>query len=221
MALALAASLAAEPELVDRIVAVVDEDPILLSEVEQVLALSLIEPREGESRERLERRALDALIEQRVRFHEIDRYGFAELPTEQVEMQLESIRASFDSDEEFAARLDDLGLDLRALRQLVARQLMVASYVEERLGARVFVGLDDIRAHYRDELVPALEAAGEPVPPLDEVREAIRVTLRERRLNEEIERWTEELRRAADILDYFDDAGEPLPPVVYRSGADR
>ena len=38
--------------------------------------------------------------------------------------------------------------------------------------------------------------------------------LKEERLNEEIERWTEELRRQADVEDYFDDVEGPLPGVV-------
>jgi hypothetical protein len=49
------------------------------------------------------------------------------------------------------------------------------------------------------------------------VREEIRAVLREMRLNEEIERWTEELRQEADIVDYFDDPREELPPLVISS----
>jgi hypothetical protein len=55
------------------------------------------------------------------------------------------------------------------------------------------------------------------VPPLEAVRDKIREVLRQQRLTEEIERWTEELRRKAVIAVYFDEpAGGPLPPVVKR-----
>ena len=37
---------------------------------------------------------------------------------------------------------------MKDLRQLVARQLMVLTYVDEQLGPRVFVSLDDINAYY-------------------------------------------------------------------------
>ena len=47
--LVVAALAAQEPQLVDRVVAVVDEDPILLSEVERVIGLGLHETVAGES----------------------------------------------------------------------------------------------------------------------------------------------------------------------------
>ena len=55
------------------------------------------------------------------------------------------------------------------------------------------------------------------MPPLEDVRDQIREVLRQQRLTEEIDRWTEELRRKANIAVYFDHpGGGPLPPVVKR-----
>lgn len=204
-----------EDQLVDRIVAVVDEDPILLSDLEEVIGVGLAQRRDGEGDEAFRARVLEQLIEERLRFHEVDRFGFAQVPVEEIEAQVAEIRSRFESDEAFRARMREVGLGDQELRQLVARQLMVLTYVDERLGARVFVSLDDIRAYYNEALKPRLEAGGEPVPPLDEVREDIRTVLKEQRLNEEIERWTEELRLEADVQTFLDAAGE-LPPVVQR-----
>lgn len=199
--------------LVDRVVAVVDESSILLSEIQDLIGLGLVERRPGESDAELIERVIDAVIEQRLRFLAVDRSGFERVPVNQIEEQVAEIEASFESPEAFRRRLDELGMTEQEVRQLVARQIAVLSYVEERLGARVFVGLDDIRAYYQETLVPELEARGEPVPPLEEVREAIRAVLHEQRLAEEIERWTEELRREADVL-VFPEPPDTLPPVV-------
>src|SRR5436309_9382155 len=65
-----------KPALRDRVLAVVDEDPILASDVERVVRLGLDAPNPGESDEAFRRRVLNGLIEQRLQFHEIDRYGF-------------------------------------------------------------------------------------------------------------------------------------------------
>ena len=193
------------PELVDRVLAVVDEDPILASDLEKIIGLGLVAPTPEEDDEEFRRRVLDQLIDQRLRFHEVDRFGFSELPLDEVERQLSLIRESFASDRLFQQRLQEVELDEQGLRQILARQIMVLIYVEERLGARVFVDLDDIEAHYREVLVPELRARGASAPPLAEVREEIRTLLKEQRLNEEIARWTEELRLEADIEDYFDE----------------
>ncbi len=208
-----------EPEaaLVDRILAVVDEDPILDSDLDQAIGIGLMIPEEDEAENDYRRRVLDLLIDQKVRFHEIDLFGFSEIPVAEVDRQFAEVREQFVSDEAFAARLEEVGLDEQGLRQILARQFMVLIYVEERLGARVFVGLEEIQQYYNEVLVPELEESGQPIPPQQEVREEIRAVLREIRLNEEIDRWTEDLRQEADIVDYFDSPREELPPLVISS----
>lgn len=205
------------PTLVDRVVAVVDEDPILDSDIERVVRLGLLPEIAGETSAGRRRRALDLAIEQKLRLHEVDRFGFEETPLELLDRQMEETRSRFPSEEAFRAELSRLGLDETALRQLLARQLSVLAYVEERLGPRVFVSVDDIGHYYNEELVPELRrngAGAAEIPALESVRESIRAVLRERRLNEEIDRWTADLRSKADVVDYLDRETRPLPPLV-------
>ncbi len=74
-------------ELVDRVLAVVDADPILLSDISRVVELGQVERRDGEEERAYRRRVLDTLIEQRLRFHEVERFGFGDVPLEEVEAQ--------------------------------------------------------------------------------------------------------------------------------------
>lgn len=205
-----------EARLVDRVVAVVDEDPILLSDVRRVVGLGLVERQPGESAAQLERRVLDGLIDQCLQRHEVERHDFGQLPAQEIDRQVERIRAHFESDQALRQRLELLGLDDEGLRLLVARQLRVLIYVERRLGPRVFVNQEEIQTYYDDVLAAEMASQGQEPPPLPEVRDQIREVLYERRLNEEIEAWTEELRLAADVVDYLDRAETELPPVVQR-----
>jgi len=209
---------ASEEEPVDRLLVVVDDDPILESQLDQAIGIGLVEQEEGEDEARFRRRILDGLIEEKLRFHEVDRFGFAEVPVDEVERQFEVVRNRFPDEKSFQSRLQELSLDEQGLRQLLARQVMVLIYVEERLGARVFVGLEEIQDYYDEVLVPQLRKDSEPIPPIREVREPIRQVLREALLNEELERWTDELRRGADVIDYFDQERRDLPPIVHRVG---
>ena len=207
----------AAARLIDRVVAVVDEDPILDSDIERVVRLGLLPAVAGESLADQRRRALDLAIEQKLRLHEVDRFGFEETPLALVDRQLEETRSRFASEEDFRSELVRLGLDEGSLRQLLARQLAVLGYVEERLGPRVFVSVDDIGRYYNEELLPELQRTATPaaeIPALETVRESIRAVLRERRLNDEIDRWTADLRRKADVVDYLDREPRPLPPLV-------
>ena len=207
----------ARHELRDRVVAVVDEEALLLSDVEAVVGLGLVDRRPGESADELHGRIVDGLIDQQLRFRAAEQFGFGQVSVERIEEQVALIRDGFPDRTAFLERLARLGLSEEELRQLVTRQLMVLNYVDERLGARVFVSLDDIRDYYDDELVPQLTSQGQPVPPLEDVREDVRQVIKQRRLLEEVERWTAELRREADVQVFLDEPLESMPPVVDRN----
>ncbi len=202
--------------LQDRVLAVVDEDPILASDVERAIRLGLQQPNPGESGEAFRRRVLNALIEERLRFHEIDRFGLEQVPVEEIERNVARIRARFPDDAALQRALKEVGLDGKKLRQLVARQLLVLTYVDERLGPRVFVSLEDINRYHRDVLTPEMRRAGKTVPPVEDVRDEIREVLKQQRLTEELEKWTQELRGRADVVVYSSQPNGALPPVVKR-----
>jgi peptidyl-prolyl cis-trans isomerase SurA len=203
--------------LQDRVLAVVDEDPVLASDVDRVVKLGLQKPNPGESDEAFRRRVVNSLVEERLRFHEIDRYGFEQVAVEDIEKAVAGVRAGFKDDASFQKALREVGLSVRGLRQLMARQLLVLTYVDERLGPRVFVSFDDITRYYKTVLTPEMQKKGQPAPPLEDVREDIREVLKQQKLTQEIQTWTEELRAKADVVIYPDQpAGGPLPPVVKR-----
>jgi hypothetical protein len=203
----------AKPVLQDRVQAVVDEDPILASDIERVIKLGLEKPNPGETDVQFRRRVLDGLIDQRLQFHEIDRFNFQQAPVDDIQKRVAEIRARYPDDAAFQKALKEVGLDPKSLRQLVARQLLVLTYVDERLGSRVFVGPDDIDRYYREVLTPEMQKRGQPVPPLADMREDIREVLKQQKMTQEMTTWTKELRARANIVVY--PAGnQPLPPVV-------
>ncbi len=204
--------------VLDRIVAVIDEDPIFLSDIRLAIALERFRSRPEDTGREKERWVLERLIEERLRQHEVDRHQLGPLDPELVEGQVAELRSRFADPEAMALALGRQGLDEEGLRHQIQRQLRVLRYVEERLSPRIFVDLSDIEVFYNQELTPQLAAEDIPLPPLEEVREEIRGLLRERRLNGEIERWTEELRAAADIEELYDRPPRELPPVVRRLG---
>lgn len=209
------ASLAAaeEPRLVDRVVARIDDEAILRSDVERALALGTLEAWPGESAEELRHRVLDGLIDHRLRLREADRFGAPVVAPEAVERQVAALAERLGGLPALEARLAELGLDLAGLRYLVERQLVVLLYIDSHLAPRVFVPTDEVAAYYRDELAPEMEQRGAALPPLDEVREDIRRVLRERRLDREIAAWTAELRSEARV-EIVPPPGADLPPVV-------
>lgn|SRR6185369_3056281 len=207
---------APKADLKDRVLAVVDEDPILQSDLDRVISLGLKQRNPNEEEPAFRRRVLNDLVEDRLRFHEIDRFGFEQVPVAEIDARVAEVRSRFKDEPAFQKALKDAGMTAKDLRQIVARQLMVLAYVDEQLGPRVFVGLDEINNYYRTVLVPEMQKRAQSVPPPADVRDQIRTVLREQRLNEAIGKWTEELRRKANIQNYFDQPNGPLPPVVKK-----
>lgn len=205
---------ASKAVLQDRVLAVVDEDPILASDVERAIKLGLEQPKPGEDDARFRRRVLDGLIDQRLQFHEIDRFNFQQVPVDEIQKRVAEIRARFPDEASFQKALKEVGLDLKGLRQLVARQLLVLTYVDERLGSRVFVGPDDINRYYREVLTPEMQKHGQQPPPLEGVREDVRETLKQQKMTQEMASWTRELRDKADVVVYSAQSNQQLPPVV-------
>ncbi|HEY0514997.1 MAG TPA: hypothetical protein VGH73_24090, partial [Thermoanaerobaculia bacterium] len=69
--------------------------------------------------------------------------------------------------------------------------------------------------YYREVLVPEMKRRGQPAPPVEDVRDDIRETLKQQKMTQEIASWTQELRNKADIVVYPAQPGnQPLPPVV-------
>lgn len=203
-------------DLQDRVLAVVDEDPILASDVERVIRLGLDKPQPGETDERFRRRVLDDLIDERLRFHEVDRFNFEQVPVDEIQKRVADIRSRYPDETSYKKALKDVGLDEKGLRQLVARQLLVLTYVDEQLGTNVFVEPDEINRYYRDVLTPEMRKRGQQPPPVEDVREDIRETLKQQKMTQEMTRWTKELRNKADIVVYSGNPkpNQPLPPVV-------
>jgi hypothetical protein len=57
--------------------------------------------------------------------------------------------------------------------------------------------------------VPKLKAAGHAVPDLAEVRAEVEALLRERKLTAEVDRWTSDLAKRAEIIRYVPAPGAP------------
>ncbi|HEX2062588.1 MAG TPA: hypothetical protein VHK90_17745, partial [Thermoanaerobaculia bacterium] len=63
----------------------------------------------------------------------------------------------------------------------------------------VFITNDDIAAYYRGPWTQQRRERGLDVPPLDAVREEVRAAVRSSRVQEEIGRWTSQLRERANV----------------------
>jgi len=172
-------------ELVERVVAVVDGRPLLLSDVRALQAVRGLD----------EARAREAAIDERLMYLEATRLPQAEVHPEEEEEQLATFRATEPGK---AAEVNQADL-----RRLVVRQIAIFKYVEFRFRPQVRVPDEEVRRVWEEE------QAGRPAgPALEDEQEAIRARLERRALDERIETWVKELRARIDIR--YVEAGPPL-----------
>jgi len=194
-----AIALPAAAGTVDRVGAVVDRQVITVSEVNQMVELRFFPRERGESDDDFRHRVLEALIAQALRFRDVERFGAEDIPKDSIEARVTEIAKRFPTPTDLDAALRKVELTPDELRSLVKRQLQVEAYVQERFAPLVFVSNDEIDAYYRGTWSQQRRQRGLAIPPLAEVREEIRTLLRASRLDQEIEKWTTQLRERANV----------------------
>jgi hypothetical protein len=183
---------------VDRIAATVDRQVLTVSEITQMVDIRFF-PRTAQSEEDHRRNVLDALIAQALRYRDVERFGAQDIPRDAIESRLIEIQRRFPSEAEFTAAVAQAELTLDEVRALVKRQLQVEAYIQERFAPLVFVSNEDIETFYRGPWTAQRRERGLSVPPLSSVREEVRIAARSSRLEEEIGKWTAQLRARADV----------------------
>jgi hypothetical protein len=202
--------------LVDRIVAVVNEEPILLSDLKRRAALDQLQKGELTSPQAAARAALDHLLEERLLAQELERMSSPGPSLEDISLQLLKLQDKLGGEENLQSKLNELGITRRELEENLTRQLRLYRALEDRLGPRVFVSPEEIRRHYEEVLLPDLAARGLPPVELDDVRAAIRELLFQQKFDQELKSFLLDLRRQADVVDLLERSEPTLPPLTLR-----
>jgi hypothetical protein len=183
---------------VDRIAATVDRQVLTVSEITQMVEIRFF-ARTAEADEDHRRNVLDALIAQALRSRDVERFGAQDISADVIEARLLEIQRRFPTEAEFLAAVARAELTLDEVRALVKRQLQVEAYIQERFAPLVFISNEEIDTYYRGPWSQQRRERGLSVPPLASVQDEIRTAVRGSRLEEEIGKWTAQLRERADV----------------------
>jgi peptidyl-prolyl cis-trans isomerase SurA len=196
-------ALPVEGEIIDRIAAVVEDEAVTTSEISQFRILRIFQQQPGESDDAYTRRILESMIAQMLRYRDVVRLGGAEVSAAEVEARIRNIVERFPSEEAFRAALETAEVTMERLQAIVRRQIQVEAFIEERFSPRIFVSLEEIERYYRDVWVEERLARDLPLLSLSAVREEIRARLKREQMEDEINRWTQELRERANVDIYL------------------
>ena len=182
-------------QVVDRIVAHVEDDIITLSEVRELAAYQQLVDGHAEPDDRL----LNELIEQWVVNNEATEAQFPQPAASEVNREVQRIESSFPTSQAYAKRLMEVGLTADAVRRIVTRQIYLARYLDYKFRPAVQVDDDAIAKYYNDQLAPELKVKGQTVPPLDAVSDEIREVLTQKGINDRAATWFDETKSRLQI----------------------
>jgi parvulin-like peptidyl-prolyl isomerase len=188
--------------VVDRIVARVEGDVILLSQVRELAAFQRLVDGRAESDDRL----LSELVEQWIVQAEANTSHFPQPSGSEVDREMARLSGRFTTPEAYTAKLRELGLSATAVRRMLTQQIFLTRYLDYKFRPSVQIEPSQVHTYYQKELLPELAKKHQPVPPETAVEAQIRELLIQREITNRTAKWLDETKGRLRI--------EIMPPAA-------
>jgi hypothetical protein len=211
-----------QAEVVDRMVAVVNKQIILQSELEQATRVEfLLQGRPLDQLTDAEMgKVLERLIDQDLLQQQLAQPAIPDPSPEEMAARLHEVRSQIpgaEAGEKWRAMLAAYGVTEQDVARQLLSQVKILRFIDLRFRGLVTVDKTAIAAYYQEKLVPELQKRGAPNPPLNEVSDKIEKIVIEQRIDELLNDWLQTLRSQAHI-EKLNGAGAPLGAEIFRSG---
>ena len=187
-------------EVVDRIVARVENDIILLSDVRELEEYQELVNGKSESKSAI----VDRLIDQWIVRSEAQLSHFPEPKGEEIDREVSRVVKSLASPEEYEARKKQSGLKDAEVRKIVTAQLYLNSYLDSRFRPSAQIDEKAIEDFYQSAVIPRAKARGQEPPTLDASRDTIQDVLVQSDIDEQAARWLKESRDRLHVQKFLE-----------------
>jgi hypothetical protein len=122
------------------------------------------------------------------------------IENELIQVQIADFPGVEATDAEIDADLTRSSDSSPVMREAVRRRIRMSRYFDVRFRQLIHPSEDEIRKYYGDVFVPAAKVRGlNPIPPLQQVSDAVRRNIIEETLARQVDAWLETMRRRSDI----------------------
>ncbi len=204
----------AGPVVLDRVVAVVGEQAVMASEVEQEMRFAAFAPNAEPATDNTPQRALQRLIDRLL----IDEQrslqpGAAEPTQQQVDAAISAMRASIPACAHYQCStaagwqrfVTDHGFTQQEVEARVRDELAILKFIDMRFSVAARVPASAVQQYFNDVLRPQLIQRHAAVPQLAQVAARIRDILRQQQISAMLDQWLKGLR-AEDHVRILDPA---------------
>ncbi len=195
------AATAPQGVLVDQVIAVVNDDLILESDVDEERRFEAFQPLRGLggfSRAKAIERLVDrALILQQARLQ-----PDIAVSDDEVDAQLQALRKDIPACKQYRCGTDagwarfvqDQGFTIPQLRERWRQRMQILKFIEIRFKAGIRITSDEIKTYYTQTLVPEYTKQHETAPRLDTISDRISEILLQERVTSLLDDWLQTLK---------------------------
>jgi hypothetical protein len=180
-------------ELVDHIVAAVNNEVITASELDQAVAINELLGSGGNDHAALQTETLNGLITRRLLVQEARRLRLVEVSDQEISAEIEKFKKRFASEEAFAAFLKAHDMTERELARMLGERLLVQRFVEKKVGLFVRVSRDEVQGYF-DAHPDQFQGRR-----FQDVQKSITDFLTDQKVGQQLDQYVSELRSRAEI----------------------
>ena len=177
-------------QLIDRIVARIENDIILLSDIRELSRYQQFVDGKAES----DADILNRLIDQWIVRNEAKAALFPQPSEEDINRSLQRLKRSFSSPEAFEERKKQTGLSDEGVLRMLKSQLYLSNYLDTRFRPSIQIDEQAIEDFYKTRVVPRAESRGQTPPTLEAAHDFIQEALVQRAINVQADKWLKESR---------------------------
>lgn len=189
--------------LLDRLVAVVNDDLVLESEVQEEMRFAAFQPNGANTRPAAIERLIDRkLIEQQERLQPQQLVTAAELKANVAELRKSLPACAHDAcatDAQWRAFLADHGFTEQEFNARWLARMEILAFIEQRFRLGLRIPEEQIEAYYRDTMLPAYAKEHVQAPPLSSISARIQEVLLQQQVTKLLDTWLTTLRTQGNV----------------------
>jgi peptidyl-prolyl cis-trans isomerase SurA len=193
---------------IDRIVAIVDGDLILDSDVDEERRFTAFQAFRDRANDFSRGEAIERLINRALILQQIKLQPADPISDEDVKKELDALRKSIpeckkyacETDKGWKSFLDANGFTEQTLIERWRIRMEVLRFIEERFRMGVRIPPEDIKGYYEKTLLPQYEAQHQAPPKLETISDRIQEVLLQRQVSNLLGDWLKSLRAQGSVV---------------------
>jgi peptidyl-prolyl cis-trans isomerase SurA len=184
------APLGVRAEMVDRVVASVNNEVITLSELRQAVAFNAALGGKGNGKQ-LEQETLEGLINGKLLLQEAYRLKVAEISEQDIAAEVSRLRQRLGSDDAYRSFLARTGMTEERLSRMLGDRLLIERFVEKKIGLFARVSREEAQSYFQDHAKEFQDKR------FAEVQKPINALLSMQKVSQQLDLYVAELRDRA------------------------